>query len=320
MEKNLKKFAVKSVILVLALLAVTFIFRFPIDYFNLKILAMNTATRIFSKSDALKIMALAILFFALYYKERISKINHEKQNYALSASFIFLGLITVTAYYFLRYLANAYDITTGIYFVIIFIASSICLIVAFALFAVGIFSFKYLKDIYKEFKKELWITGTLTVIAYFLLMLFQSLWPYFSYSITRILYRMFEPFYPVYLELARTPILDVNGFSVAIAAPCAGIESIFLFAAFSIGIYSLDHKRIKKTPFIIATIIGIIGIYFVNILRLFLLILTGIYISPDFAVGMFHTNVGWILFVIYFLIYYYIIRKFIYKPALSKQK
>jgi exosortase/archaeosortase family protein len=115
------------------------------------------------------------------------------------------------------------------------------------------------------------------------------------------------------LDMSLTPILDVNGFAVSIGAPCSGIESLFLFAAFSIGIFVLDHKRIKRVPFIISSIIGIIGIYFVNILRLFLLILTGIYVNPDFAVGLFHTNVGWILFVIYFLFYYYIMKKFIYK-------
>jgi exosortase/archaeosortase family protein len=320
MEKNLKYFLIKSVVLVLLILAVIFLFRFPIDYFNLALLSMNTATRIFSKSDALKIMALAILFFALYYKEKISKVEHAKQNYLHSAILVISGIATVAIYYFLRYIANVYNITSGFWFYLIFLGSILLLILAFAQFAIAVFSLKYLKDIYKELKTQIWITAILTIVAYFLLMLFQSLWPYFSYTITRILYSMFNHFFPTYMELGQTPIMDVNGFVVSIGAPCSGIESLFLFAAFSIGIYALDHKRIKTTPFWVATAIGIVGIYFVNILRLFLLILTGIYISPDFAVGMFHTNVGWILFVIYFLIYYYIIRKFIYTKSTTKKK
>lgn len=320
MEKNFKVFLVKSAVLLAVLLGVTFLFRFPIDFFNLKMFSMNEATRIFSKSDAIKIMSLAILFFAMYFKERISGINHEKQNYGKSALLVLAGIIAVAGYYFLRYVANVNNIDGGAWFFFVYSASIILLGAAFALFSVGVFSFGYLKKIYKEFTLQIWITTTLTVVAYFLLMFFQSLWPYFSYSITIILYGMFSPFYPTYLELRESPFLDVSGFGVSIGAPCSGIESLFLFAAFSIGIYALDHKKIKNTPFWIATVIGIVGIYFVNILRLFLLVLTGIYISPDFAVGMFHTNVGWILFVIYFLFYYYIIRKFIYTSKPSSRK
>lgn len=313
MDKNLKYFLIKSALLLGALLFVTFLFRFPIDYFNLKLFSMNDATRLFSKSDALKIMALTILFFALYYKEKIAKIVHEKQNMLTSTLLVLAGIVSVVIYYFLRYIANLNNVVSGVYFYLTIIASLLSLVVAFAFFTIGIFSFKYLKKFYLELKKPLWITLILAVVAYNLLMLFQNLWPFFSYTISKILFALFNPFFPTMLDMSLTPILDVNGFAVSIGAPCSGIESLFLFAAFSIGIFVLDHKRIKRVPFIISSIIGIIGIYFVNILRLFLLILTGIYVNPDFAVGLFHTNVGWILFVIYFLFYYYIMKKFIYK-------
>jgi len=313
MDKNLKYFMIKSIMLLGILLLVTFLFRFPIDYFKIKLLSMNDATRIFSKSDAIKIMALAILFFTLYYKERIAKIKHDEQRILQSTLLVFTGIIAVVIYYFLRYLANINNIVSGFPFYITLAVSLLSLVVAFILFTIGVFSSKYLKAFYKELKKPLWITLILIIVVYNLLMLFQNLWPFFSSTISRILFTLFSPLFPTFLELSTTPILDVNGFVVSIGAPCSGIESLFLFAAFSIGIYALDHKRLKTIPFIIASIIGVIGIYFVNILRLFLLILTGIYVNPNFAVGLFHTNVGWILFAIYFLIYYYIMRKFIYK-------
>jgi len=320
MEKNLKQFLIKSGILIGALLLVTFLFRFPIDFFNIKLLSMNDATRLFSKSDAIKIMALAIIFFTIYCKDKISKINHEKINFTNTIIFGVAGLIFVTAYYFLRYLANVKDISSGMPFYLMLGASLLSLIFAFAAFTLSIFSFNYLKKFYISLKKEIWITIILSIIAYNILMWFQSLWPLFTNSISRLLISMFSPFFPTYLELGPVPLLDVNGFVVTIGAPCSGIESLFLFIAFSIGIYVLDHQKIKKIRFVLFSIIGLVGIYFVNVLRLFLLILTGIYISPDFAVGMFHTNVGWILFAIYFLIYYYIIRKFIYNKPHSKKK
>jgi len=313
MDKNIKYFLIKSVILLGALLFVTFLFRFPIDYFHMRLLSMDNVNRLFSKGDALKVMALTILFFTLYYKEKIAKITHEKQNFVSSAILVVLGIVSVGAYYALRYIANVNNIVSGVYAYLTVIASLFSLIIAFALFTIGIFSFKYLKKFYLELKKPLWTTLVLAIVAYYLLMWFQGLWPFFSYTISKILFALFNPLFPTYLNLNGTPVLDVDGFAVSIGAPCSGIESLFLFAAFSIGIYLLDHKKIRRTAFIISSIIGLIGIYFVNILRLFLLILTGLYVNPDFAVGLFHTNVGWILFVIYFLIYYYIMKKFIYK-------
>jgi exosortase/archaeosortase family protein len=313
MDKNIKYFIIKSILLIAVIVFVTFLFRFPMDYFHLRLLSMDNVNRLFSKGDALKVLALTILFFALYYKERIAKLRHEKHSVIKSVVLILAGIVSVGIYYFLRYIANVNNISSGVYLYIIMIASLLSLIIAFALFTIGIFSFKYLKEFYFELKKPLWITLILAIIAYNLLMFFQGLWPFFSYTISKILFALFNPLFPTYLDLSGTPILDVDGFSVSIGAPCSGIESLFLFAAFSIGIYLLDHKKIKHAPFIIFSIIGIIGIYFVNILRLFLLILTGLYVNPDFAVGLFHTNVGWILFVIYFLFYYYIMKKFIYK-------
>jgi exosortase/archaeosortase family protein len=320
MEENLKKFIFKGAILVALIFLITFVFRFPIEYFGLKMFGMNSATTLFSKSDALKIFALAILFFALYYKETISGIIHKNNKFVHTSAFIILGIATVTGYYFFKYLANANNIESGSSFYFIQIASAILLVCAFSFFTIAVFSLEYLQQLYSKLTKPLWITFVATISAYFLLMGFQNLWPYFSYSISIILFGLFNPLYPTYLELGRIPLLDVNGFAVSIGASCCGIESLFLFIVFSIGIYTLDHKRLKKKTFFISSLIGLIGIYFVNIIRLFLLILTGIYTSPQFAIGIFHTNVGWILFVIYFLAYYFFTKNFVYKQVTKNGK
>jgi len=43
--------------------------------------------------------------------------------------------------------------------------------------------------------------------------------------------------------------------------------------------------------------------------------LVGIHISPEIAVGFFHTNAGWVLFILYFLAYYWLIKRWIYKKS-----
>jgi exosortase/archaeosortase family protein len=72
--------------------------------------------------------------------------------------------------------------------------------------------------------------------------------------------------------------------------------------------------------YILVFIIGLLGVYLVNVLRLLLLIIAGVHISPRFAIGLVHTNAGWVFFIAYFLCYYLIVRKFIYKNKLPVKK
>ncbi|MGV8141091.1 MAG: archaeosortase/exosortase family protein [Candidatus Woesearchaeota archaeon] len=320
MQENLKKFIIKGTMLLGTLLLVIILFKFPVDYFNLRMLSSNSINSVFSKSDALKVLGIALVFFTMYYKEKISKIEHIKQKKFTATVWITAGILVVGAYYLLRYLAYLYNITSGTYYYLVYIASFMTLILGFVFFTIGIFTFEYLKQVYAHLKKELFIAAALSIITYFLLMGFQNLWWMFSNNITMVLYTLFAPLFPTYIDWnGSAPLLDVNGFVVSIGAPCSGTESMFLFAVFTVGLYLLDRNRIKKRQFIIASILGLIGTYLVNIIRLFLLILTGVYVNPDFAVGMFHANIGWLLFVIYFFIYYYIMRKFIYKHNISKE-
>ncbi|MEM4398030.1 MAG: archaeosortase/exosortase family protein, partial [Candidatus Woesearchaeota archaeon] len=80
----------------------------------------------------------------------------------------------------------------------------------------------------------------------------------------------------------------------------------------------VDRKRLKIIQTIIAFILGLIGMFLTNMIRILLLFIIGAYVSADFALGMFHNNIGWILFIIYFYLFFKIIRKFIYKNLNKK--
>ena len=223
-----------------------------------------------------------------------------------------IGYACIIAYYGLFVIIRQYAISSSL--LIICIGLQFLLLGGYSLFIViGCFGKTYLMTVYTKTYPQAWffVTGTVFITA--ILAVFQTFWPFFSYTITLLLVSVFSHLFPTAAFFGdAAPLLDVNGFAVSIGAPCSGIESLFLFVAFSLGIYAFDHRRLRKVPFLVVSLIGVVGIYFVNVLRIFLLILTGIYVSPAFAVGMFHTNVGWLLFVIYFLCYYWIIRKFIY--------
>ena len=59
-----------------------------------------------------------------------------------------------------------------------------------------------------------------------------------------------------------------------------------------------------------------IGLFAINILRVYILILIGALFSRDLALGLFHTYAGLILFVLYFISFW----KLFYAYLLDKER
>jgi len=321
MNKNLKQFLTKTVILVVLIFVTRFFFQFPIEYFNITLFKQTAINTVFNKIAGLEVLALVAVFFGLYYRKLIDQFDHPRINWKAAVIFLILGEIIVVLYYLIRASTNYYNITGGFQLYVVWLGILVTLAAAFIFFAIAVFGLDYLKRFIKNFKKELVIAAIITIILYFLLILFQNQWLFFSRGVSNILYELLSLFYPVnyYIEEV-TPVLSIASFGVFIGPPCSGIDSMFLFTAFFAALFALDHKRINKAWYALMFVMGFIGVYFVNVLRLFLLIVSGVEISPKFAVGLFHTNAGWVLFIIYFLCYYLIIRKFIYKDRFRKSK
>ncbi|MBN2459686.1 archaeosortase/exosortase family protein [Candidatus Woesearchaeota archaeon] len=321
MNKNIKQFLIKVIILVAAIFISRVIFQFPVEYFDLDLLKQSELTRLFSKIDALQVTAFLAVFFGFYYKERIQKLEHPKTNMKSSVLFVIGAEIVIALYYITRASANYYNVTGGLLLYLIQAAILFLLALAFLFFALAVFQPSYLKKFIIEFKKELPIFAILGVVMYLVLMWWQKQWYFFSYSVSKILHGLISFLYGglSYYEIGIDgPLVGLKDFIINIGPPCSGIDSMFLFIAFSAAIFALDHKRIKKSAFFISSAIGFLGVYLVNVIRLLLLVLAGVYISPEFSVGLFHTNAGWILFIIYFLAYYLVIRKFIYIDRVAK--
>jgi len=97
---------------------------------------------------------------------------------------------------------------------------------------------------------------------------------------------------------AGARIIGVNDFLVDIAIPCSGYEGIGLITAFT-GVYLYSFKKDFRFPqaFLLFPLAALI-IWLFNALRIIVLILIGAYWSPDTAVLGFHTQAGWISFII----------------------
>jgi len=312
-KQNLKLFFIKAGILSALFLIVRAVFQFPIEYYGLEYLKQNTASRVISKIDMLKVIVFVGILASLYYRKTIEKINHVpfEKNQIIA---LFYGLLSICTYYLVRYMSNM-DLIGNFLTVVLTI---IILTLAAIYLAISVYNIKYLIKLQSKLKRSILILPGI-LILYVALEFFQSKWLFFSKYISVTLFHILRNFYQVYLfQSDLGPQMWINGFAVLIGPPCSGIDSLFLFFAFFLGLFALDHKKIKTIKYLVALVIGLAGVILVNILRLLLLLLVGVHGSPELAVGLFHTNAGWVLFVLYFICYYVIIRKFIYKKTRGK--
>lgn len=96
-------------------------------------------------------------------------------------------------------------------------------------------------------------------------------------------------------EAERT--LGINGFYVHVADACSGYEGIGLVSAFT-GLFFYLYRHLLKFP--VAWLlwpVGVLVIWLLNSVRIAALILIGALWSPDVAVGGFHSQAGWLMFI-----------------------
>ncbi|VVB81790.1 Transmembrane exosortase (Exosortase_EpsH) [uncultured archaeon] len=110
----------------------------------------------------------------------------------------------------------------------------------------------------------------------------------------------------VTITINNAPSVTADSFSAVIGPPCTGITSLILFTGLFIFVLALDWKKINKKTMLWVYLLGAVGMFIVAFLRLYLLFYIGANWSPEFAMKGFHTNAGWILFVMYFLVYFWI--------------
>lgn len=93
-------------------------------------------------------------------------------------------------------------------------------------------------------------------------------------------------------------IIGVGDFDVNIAAACSGYEGIGLVLTFLV-IYLWIFRGSLKFPNVFLVLpFGIAAIWLLNALRIALLVSLGAHVSPEIAIGGFHSQAGWMMFLI----------------------
>lgn len=126
----------------------------------------------------------------------------------------------------------------------------------------------------------------------------QGLWDPLSGGTFSAATSLLQLFYADIVVDAPQRILGVGDFVVEIAAVCSGYEGIGLVLIFT-GFYLIIFRQDFRFPQALLLLpLGVAAIWLFNIVRIAVLIAIGAEISPELALGGFHSMAGWISFVL----------------------
>lgn len=271
--------------------------------------------QLFPKFNAFKILLVVILIFVIYNRELLSRIKVDKVSYYNLVVILPTSLLFYTAYFFTNYLIIKLDIVS-IPSLILFTVLGVSLLGIYGYYVLRAFTgLRYLKKVYSATRIQIPVYILIFVLGNIILNSFEDYWFVLSTVIMIFLVPVLSMFYRIDIGYdGNIPWIALsNDFVVRIHKTCSSVDSILLFVIIFAVIFAMDIKNLHIRNTIIAFLLGIIGIFFLNILRILLIIVIGVHYSPNFAVGLFHTNVGWLLFVAYFVLFYGMIRNYIYK-------
>lgn len=263
-------------------------------------------------------VGMAIIFFtiAFVFISRNKLFGLKKYAYSVRQGIVFgaLALASLALYLYSRYVIShnfEYYAVQHYYSSLVFNLLPVLLMSASLVFAV--FNIKFVRDFVVGFKKELLVSSVMIVLYYSFDIFVRRSWyflgSFVAHSVAFLLGLSFNSV--VLVDKGYNFNLGAAGFVASIGDLCSGIDSIGLFTALFILILAYDWKVLNKKRMILVGIIGLVGTVLVNVLRIYLLYLAGIFVSPSFAVGMFHSNIGMILFIAYFVVFWLIFYRWV---------
>jgi exosortase/archaeosortase family protein len=128
-----------------------------------------------------------------------------------------------------------------------------------------------------------------------------SFWPYLSQIVLQGVVLLLSLTHP-HVQIVAPLTIRFPEFSITIGEYCSGIESLLLLSGlyFTIGI--IDRKRLYFVRYWILYAGMMLGMIIVNIIRVYLIIQAGFLFSPQVAAKFFHTYLGILLFLSYFIL------------------
>ncbi|MCK4649603.1 exosortase/archaeosortase family protein [Candidatus Pacearchaeota archaeon] len=243
-----------------------------------------------------KILLFSIFGFVLLYRDRLLELKYYKYEKG-NLVFLLISLITTIAFYILELNIERFSPTVESIILVHILFLSI-----FVFLGMGIFGLNFIRYFFGKFKKELGYFLIFGVVVYFLMHQVWKLWPVLSLVVTKISAYLLGLIGDVVL-IDRYSI-SFNGFAAQIGEACSGVYSIFIFTALYLFAVILDWGKLDKKRVVLVFVPAVVGAFLVNIFRVFLLFVVGAFFSRAVAVGLYHSYVGMIFFLIYFGVFW----------------
>ncbi len=275
------------------------------------------------KRDVINAVLFSAIIFIIWNRRAIQDFKSYKQSVKESLLFGVLAIASqVLHYVFKAFVRTNYEwaLSQTLLLTIVKYCFNLAFIV---LVALAVYNLSFVKSQYPRFKKQIPVFVVMPMVYFFIIQLFQSIWRVLGDFVARTLYiTLGWSFDNVYLDIeaTRAPILGVGEFIVGISEECSGIDSMLLFLSLFTVLLVLDWNRLNRKRMFMLLIPGILGTVLYNLLRIYLLMLVGIFISPEFAIDMFHSNIGWILFLVFFIVFWHFGSKWVYEKSDGKKE
>jgi len=248
------------------------------------------------------ILLFSMAGFILLYRKRLTEFSVYKRK-TRDNLFIGLAFALLIVFYFVS--KNINQLNPNFINILWFHALALS---GFVFLVLGVYGFGFVKDFVKKFKKELGYFLVFGIIVYSFMKAVWSLWPYLSLGVLESI-KFLLKLIGVQVNILGPASISVNGFAVEIAEACSGVYSIFIFSALYLFIVFLDWDKMNKKKAGILFIPAVLGAFAFNILRVFVLMLVGAFISRSLALGMYHSYAGMVFFLIYFLLFWGLLYK-----------
>lgn len=185
---------------------------------------------------------------------------------------------------------------------IVFLYKPLLILAASVLLFIGLFGIQFSKRLYAAAKTEVY-ASVLSALGFFMLLkLLETYWKSIAIAalaITSPLLNIFFGNATFVAEGVRCPQIGLPEYSVTVCKGSSGFESAALFSFLSLLILITNWKFVSRQRFLLLYLLGLLGTVVVNGIRIFLILAIGALFSREFASGFFHTNAGWVMFLIY---------------------
>ena len=200
----------------------------------------------------------------------------------------------------------------------VFLYRPLFILIAFILLFIGVFGIPFSRHIYAVAKTEVYVSALSSLGFFMLLKLLETYWRTVAVAAlanARFLLSLFFNNVIFVTENVRCPQIGLPDYAVTVCKGSSGFESAALFSFLSLLILITNWNLISRQRFLLFFVPGLLGTVVVNGLRIFLMIAIGSLFSKEFASGTFHTNIGWVLFLLYSAVFWLVLL-----PHMKKNK